>query len=426
MDTTTHGGVGHLLKMAKTQCAAAVAFAALRKPDGGFAIATFPNLTSDPTWTVEAIDDLVRQTWEDPLLTGGQVVVRSARVLRGLWSGQAHATKLAAAALADPDALDRPWGLLCVAEPLVGHFEQDQLNLLASLAARLAAYLRARQELLEPIAQGAGSQSAAQPQGEPSAAEPAPANAPVPPSPAAEGGLAASAPSPTVLGATALEAPVPAQGAPGTSPQPAPGGSWDTGAPSAGAQGSAEPQPRVEQQAEWVEARPEAERPFAAPAAPPPAASEGAVPALDTLLGPDPATGLPTLPTLLGFLGEGLGRIRNGEGAVALIVLTVSPVDGAPLPDSAALAIAGRLRNRVREHDLVARVAPGLFAVATRLRTAAVDPETIRERLVSGITGATSNAGELTGTSAVALATPEDPVGPEELFRRATDRLGFP
>ena len=71
-----HGGVGHLLRMAKTQCGVSLAFAALRKADGGFAIATFPSLTSDPSWSVEAIDELVRQTWEDPHLSGGSVLVR--------------------------------------------------------------------------------------------------------------------------------------------------------------------------------------------------------------------------------------------------------------------------------------------------------------------------------------------------------------
>jgi GGDEF domain-containing protein len=135
--------------MAKTQCGVSLAFAALRKADGGFAIATFPTLTADPTWSVEAIDELVRQTWEDPHLVGGSVLVRSGRVLKGMWTGQGHHIKLAAAALSDPEAPDHPWGLLCVAEPLAGHFEQDQLNLLGNLAIRLTSYLRARQQVLE-------------------------------------------------------------------------------------------------------------------------------------------------------------------------------------------------------------------------------------------------------------------------------------
>ena len=121
----------------------------IRKPDGGFAIATFPTLTADPTWSVESIDELVRQTWDDPHLAGGSVLVRSGRVLKGMWTGQGHHIKLAAAALSDPEAPDHPWGLLCVAEPLTGHFEQDQLNLLGNLASRLTSYLRARQQVLE-------------------------------------------------------------------------------------------------------------------------------------------------------------------------------------------------------------------------------------------------------------------------------------
>src|ERR1700733_1036434 len=168
-----HGGVGHLLRMAKTQCGVSLAFAALRKADGGFAIATFPTLTADPTWSVEAIDELVRQTWDDPHLAGGSVLVRSGRVLKGMWTGQGHHIKLAAAALSDPEAPDHPGGLWCVAEPLTGHFEQDQLNLLGNLASRLTSYLRARQQVLEGSLAFGDSDSVAAPVAAP-VAEPQP------------------------------------------------------------------------------------------------------------------------------------------------------------------------------------------------------------------------------------------------------------
>ncbi len=149
MEKSSHGGVVNLLRMAKTQCGAGIAFAALRKSDGHFAIATFPGLAIDSAWDIEAIDELVRQAWADPHLSGGKVLVRSGRVVAGRWPEEGGPVKLAVAPLSDFGSLDRPWGLLCVADPVSGQFGQEHLDLLGTMAVRLTSYLRARQEVLD-------------------------------------------------------------------------------------------------------------------------------------------------------------------------------------------------------------------------------------------------------------------------------------
>jgi GGDEF domain-containing protein len=485
MESSAHGGVGHLLRMAKTQCGVAVAFAALRKADGGFAIATFPNLANDPAWTIEAIDELVRQTWDDPVLGGGKVIVRSGRVLRGMWTGQAHHTKMAVAALSDPDLPERPWGLLCMAEPLAGHFEQDELNLLHSLALRLTSYLRARQEVLE----GSFAPAATQPPPDsrrlisdspvvvqrldqvewtpirpPSLAEPDPASFLTHTEPAAPPAPYLGLDQETTASAAAEE----------PEPEPAPlAGDWALSGASGGEWVEAEPVPpggpiggfaqdpllqsapqeispladlsplphlaSFEDPAATADAASDtpaagnwvsegAPRPVeAAPAAPFPA-DEASGDGLRSLLGPDPVTGLATLPALLGRLAEALVHVRNHEGSVAVVLLDVTSDFGAgPLSDPALHAVAGRLTNRVRENDLVARVDTNLFAVLAHVRQNGIDADTMRSRMVDAVVArADSSAGVLAARSAIAAAAPGDSISAEQLLRDAAESLGSP
>jgi GGDEF domain-containing protein len=463
-----HGGVGHLLRMAKTQCAVSLAFAALRKADGGFAIATFPSLTTDPSWSVEAIDELVRQTWEDPHLSGGTVLVRSGRVLKGMWTGQGHHIKLAAAALSDPEAPDHPWGLLCVAEPLAGHFEQDQLNLLGNLAGRLTSYLRARQQVLEGVsafdkpattAPVAAASEPVQPAYEPMVETPVVPAAPTTGDPGIAPpfvGYMEPAPSefdelfdasddehPLDLAADAFE-PV--------------GAGWGAPGPSEERESRSDDWEFLGlDEVEWVEvvapATPTvAEAPvftmpqqhLAAPA-PAPTPSTPSTPStfgtrdhepvaiapatgvddLDTMLGPDPVTGLATLTTLVGRLSASLAHVRNNEGVVGLILVDVAAANGPePLSTNALMTVAGRLTNHLRDRDMVARVGPTMFAVLVDLRPGAVDIETIRERSVSSLTaGIESSTGGLKARSSVASASAGSTVTAEELLRQAADSL---
>ncbi len=453
-----HGGVGHLLRMAKTQCGVSLAFAALRKADGGFAIATFPSLTADPSWSVEAIDELVRQTWEDPHLTGGTVLVRSGRVLKGMWTGQGHHIKLAAAALSDPEAPDHPWGLLCVAEPLAGHFEQDQLNLLGNLAGRLTSYLRARQQVLE----GATTFTA---QAAPAVPEPAPEPAPPAYEPMVETPFVTNAAAPTseppasppLIGymepetSTHFDEPLDDvvdehpldQAADAFVPT---GGGWGSAAPSQASRPDDWEFLGLDE-IEWVEAA--VPSPAPAPAPPeafpvtPVVASETPstfgtrqdepvviAPAavgddLDALLGPDPVTGLATLTRLVGRLSASLAHVRNNEGMVGLILVEVSPSNGTePLSPSALMTVAGRLTNHLRDRDMVARIGPALFAVLVDLRPGAVDLDTIRQRSVTSLTaGIESSTGGLLARSSIASASAGSMVTAEDLLRQAADQL---
>jgi len=441
--------------MAKTQCGVSLAFAALRKADGGFAIATFPSLTADPSWSVEAIDELARQTWEDPHLAGGTVLVRSGRVLKGMWTGQGHHIKLAAAALSDPEAPDHPWGLLCVAEPLAGHFEQDQLNLLGNLAGRLTSYLRARQQVLE----GATTFT---PEAAPVAPEPAPEPAaaayePMVETPVVTDAAAAYEPpaAPPLVGymqpATSTHFDEPLDDVVDEHPldQPA-----DALVPTSGGWGSAAPSQAGRpddweflgvDEIEWVEAAvpsptpapPEVfpETPFIAPETPSTFGTRQDEPViiapaavgdeLDALFGPDPVTGLATLTSLVGRLSASLAHVRNNEGMVGLILVEVSASNGTgQLSPSALMTVAGRLTNHLRDRDMVARISPALFAVLVDLRPGAVDLETIRQRSVSSLTaGIESSTGGLLARSSIASASAGSTVTAEDLLRQAADQL---
>jgi GGDEF domain-containing protein len=470
-----HGGVGHLLRMAKNQCGVTLAFAALRKADGGFAIATFPTLTADPTWSVEAIDELVRQTWDDPHLTGGSVLVRSGRVLKGMWTGQGHHIKLAAAALSDPESPEQPWGLLCVAEPLAGHFEQDQLNLLGNLAIRLTAYLRARQQVLE----GSLAFEASAPYSTHTEATPEPAYEPMVETP-----MVAEAPR------TISESTAPFVGF----DEPAPRGPFDdlfddeeaehpldlaadAYPPMESAWGSTDRREARSDdweflgldEIEWVEAAaptpPPTETPTTfepltppssatfeptlafetspiEPAAPTEPAAESststfgtradqptpptapAMPTeLDSLLGPDPITGLASLTMLVGRLSTSLAHVRNNEGTVGLILFEVqSTTDPGPLTTTAVMTVAGRLTNHLRDRDVVARIGPTLFAVLVDLRPGAVELTTIRDRSLQSLTGGTETGGLHTRVSMVS-ASAGSTVSAEDLLRQAADQL---
>ncbi len=478
-----HGGVGHLLRMAKTQCGVTLAFAALRKADGGFAIATFPTLTADPTWSVEAIDELVRQTWDDPNLSGGSVLVRSGRVLKGMWTGQGHHIKLAAAALSDPEAPEQPWGLLCVAEPLAGHFEQDQLNLLGTLAIRLTAYLRARQQVLEgslafeTSAPFSGhAETAPEPAYEPMVETPAVADAPRTISEATAPFVGFNEPFPrgpfddlfedeetehpldhaadayppieTSWGTTerrearsddweflgldeiewveaAVPTPPPSTDTP-TTFEPINPPSSATFEPTLAFQTPPEGE-RTPPQSFATPTKPEAAPPpssFGTRAGQPAAPSTPAMPTeLDSLLGPDPVTGLATLTTLVGRLSTSLAHVANNEGTVGLILFEVnSTTEPGPLTTTAVMTVAGRLTNHLRDRDVVARIGPTLFAVLVDLRPGAVELETIRDRSIQSLTGGTAIGGLRTRSSLVS-ATAGSTVSAEDLLRQAADQL---
>ena len=112
MDNSPQGGVVTLSRMARTQCGVAIAFAALRKADGSFALAVFPQPAAESAWTIEAIDSSSStRHGRIPHLNGGRVRLRSRRTPGTPWPGQNDQTKVAVAPLSDLASADRPWGL---------------------------------------------------------------------------------------------------------------------------------------------------------------------------------------------------------------------------------------------------------------------------------------------------------------------------
>jgi len=431
--------------MARTQCAVAIAFAALRKPDGSFALATFPNPTETP-WTLEAIDELVRQTWADPHLSGGRVLVRSGRVPGAVWPGQNDQTKLAIAPLSDLVSADRPWGLLCVAGPTTGQFEQEQLDLLGTMAVRLTAYLRARQEVIENVftVVGSGSDDEVGGQEDVLSWSPPPVRraAPPPPPPAAPT-PGASAPKLT---------PVPSE--PTTPPRPV-----------TASEPPAPPEPVVDSEPLF---RVVSEEPLAPrgvpepPARPVPAREEklfklaASFPAVEwyrggetvpltgvpgrttvetvdeaggvlgSILRPDPLTGLAGLPSVLVHLGTAMGTLggmKAGSVAVVLVDITDPARALASGSDTVFSSIGERLRGHVRHEDLVGRIGYGTFAVVATGRQGDQDGPAIERRLVDATKQVLAAAPGASVRSAIASTTGEARTAAEDLLRDAISRL---
>ena len=111
-----------------------------------------------------------------------------------------------------------------------------------------------------------------------------------------------------------------------------------------------------------------------------------------------------------------------------MVLLDVSsPDQPGPLSDPALHAVAGRLRNRVRENDLVARVDTNLFAVLAHVRENGIDAPTMGERMTDAVIArADRSAGVLVARSSIAAAAAGDSISAEELLNEAAASLGAP
>src|ERR1035437_8490458 len=147
-EDNTHGGVANLVRTAKRQCGADIAFVALRDSDGTFTTVVAPAQTFDPKWTGTAIEELASRIWQDPELAGIRVLVRKGRAYRTAHSGFNRSARVAVAPLGGVTGDEAVSGLLCVGDPAQGRFEQAQLDLLESIALRITSYLRARREVI--------------------------------------------------------------------------------------------------------------------------------------------------------------------------------------------------------------------------------------------------------------------------------------
>jgi hypothetical protein len=138
------GGTTSLLRIARTECRAAVAFLALPVDENMFATATYPVLSEEDVVSVTALDELLHEIWDDAELAPGKVLIHSVqagsrRLVRS------KRTEVALVRLDNgPDG--RPLGLLGVAGPSGGVFGND-IHGLGALADRVSSYLRARQQV---------------------------------------------------------------------------------------------------------------------------------------------------------------------------------------------------------------------------------------------------------------------------------------
>ncbi len=141
------GALETLLSTARAETGAVVAFVALYRSDGSFAITT--SMEEDAPWEGNSLASLARSIWLDPDLTVGKVLVSSARVESGrMKRRQAH---VASVVLSDAATSDLEWGLLSIIAPTDGKFGDEQVDRIVALSKNLAAYLSARERMIDDL-----------------------------------------------------------------------------------------------------------------------------------------------------------------------------------------------------------------------------------------------------------------------------------
>ena len=368
-EDNTHGGVANLVRTAKRQCGADIAFVALRDSDGTFTTVVAPAQTFDPKWTGTAIEELASRIWQDPELAGIRVLVRKGRAYRTAHSGFNRSARVAVAPLGGVTGDEAVSGLLCVGDPAQGRFEQAQLDLLESIALRITSYLRARREVI-------GTRGS----GEPVIVVSTEGAAP---------GPELESEDPPVALAEADELP------------------------------SDDRPIQVESELDEVgEANGKNDDLEAHVAG-----------LLSFELQPDPVTGLPGFPSVLGHLGTALGALAGSDNTVLFVVvdLAVGGAGQGTISDSVLAKVAGCLRDQVRLPDQVGRIGAAAFSIVVKMGTRSVEPSVFAARVGDALRAMTAaEPGGYTIRSAAACATSEHLMGPEDLLRLTTAQLGAP
>ena len=393
-----HGGIMSLLRVMKVRCRSALACLALRDPSGKLSMASFPVGAAVPPWSNDRIEEALEEIWEDPSLRAGTIMLRISHQ-----AGGARPLRIAAAPLRWAEHGGESWGLLCLLDPLGGDFDQEQCDLLSNFASRVVAYYQARDEILHE-----------QPLGAERASE--------------QARRRASVSEPVLVHEAARLHGDEEPGASGTglSPKQAKGkgkGKKRKKSKQPGAKAGKDLNAGIDEipttgfvQELMLDGHPskaETERisqvtlrllerqtwpPFAedlepgqAPAAPTPLDVQ-VLPSIqrerrDLLasLESDPTTGLGGLPALLGELGSALNAPHSGSSCVVLTLLELrSRGESAPSPEL-AIEVSRALRSHVRGDDAVFRLDDRVFAVTTTLRSKAIFPSNIEERLAAAL-----------------------------------------
>jgi GGDEF domain-containing protein len=397
-----------LVRTAKRQCGADIAFVALRDSDGTFTTVVAPAQTFDPKWTGTAIEELASRIWQDPELAGIRVLVRKGRAYRTAHSGFNRSARVAVAPLGGVTGDEAVSGLLCVGDPAQGRFEQAQLDLLESIALRITSYLRARREVIgtrgsgEPVIVVSTEGAAPGPELE----------SEDPPVALAEADELPSDDRPIQVESELDEV------------GEAPGPELESEDPPV-ALAEADELPsddrpnQVESELDEVgEANGKNDDLEAHVAG-----------LLSFELQPDPVTGLPGFPSVLGHLGTALGALAGSDNTVLFVVvdLAVGGAGQGTISDSVLAKVAGCLRDQVRLPDQVGRIGAAAFSIVVKMGTRSVEPSVFAARVGDALRAMTAaEPGGYTIRSAAACATSEHLMGPEDLLRLTTAQLGAP
>jgi len=136
-----------LLSTARAETGAAVAFVALYRADGSFAITT--SMEEDVPWEGRSLASLARSIWLDPDLSVGKVLVSSARVEGGRM--KRRQANVASVVLSDSSTSDLEWGLLSIIAHTDRKFTDQQVDRIVALSKNLATYLSARERMIDGL-----------------------------------------------------------------------------------------------------------------------------------------------------------------------------------------------------------------------------------------------------------------------------------
>jgi hypothetical protein len=461
VDTKTSvGGVIGILRTLKVECLTSLTCLALRESDGTFSIATFPVGGAVPPWSLERIERVLEEIWADPTLESGNVMIRASRRTNGNSAGPQ--LRIASAALRWSDDSASPWGLVCLLDPLSGNFDQDQCDHLARAAARIVGYFEARHQVLdEQPEETRASTTRIDHRAERSIREPI-AGADLfdvtprietPPRRVSAKGSERSVTSNPVKskkskgtkkakGKDKLQGKKADRKLEKKAAKKARSAKQDRSNTALLQRELADDTRKSELRLDvddliTMRAPSETERPGRPERVVTTRPHDDGYDSLEArssyentpiqgLLGAlevDPVTGLGGLPSLFGELGIALSAPRSESGCVVLTLLCFVPTRPVKtkLVNQVAVELGQTLRNHVRGDDAVFRIAESVFAVVTTLRSHAVFPANIQDRLNQALRFAlaSSQAPFEIRSSLVSTSDYEGGIGPELFFRSA-------
>ncbi len=395
------GAMETLLNTARAETGAAVAFVALYRADGSFAITT--SMEEDVPWEGRSLASLARSIWLDPDLAVGKVLVSSARVEGGRRKRrQAH---VASVVLSDAAVSDLEWGLLSIIAQNDHKFPEDQLERIGALSKNLAAYLSARERMIDDLmdaVQDEGNEPTTSPsigdEGDTDLEEifieTVRAAEPVAPSDAGDEAIAdigtpITGPDREEVAGTPRERAVDA----------AMRSDVDDFSTRAGSNGVRDTAPRTVREEHHDEIhvilpRPPdvAHAPDTGPDGAPTEDDAGETLPADAAEPLVPELTLNVVqPGLVDHIADAMDAIGDGVETVALIHLKITYDDTASIvpTEAARVLVAKAIKNSVRYDDKVARVGENSFVFVARQRPGSPDPAAIQKRLVKAARKAT-------------------------------------